>query len=119
MLVYYAAWEWLGISLEFTAGAWARLPRFFWAVVGVNLSTHPLFVVLLETVGGRSPAFVLPCEAAICLVEWGLLCAIYRGRGRWRLLAVSLAMNVTSYLTSLLIDPQSLATLFSLVGRRL
>ena len=105
MLVYYVAWEWLGISLEYTAGCWARLPHFFWATVGVNLATHPLFVVLLETVGGRSPAFVLPCEAAICLVEWGLLCAIYRRQNRWLLLAVSAAMNVTSYLTSILIVP--------------
>ena len=100
--VYYAAWEWLGISLEYTAGAWARLPRFFWATVGVNLATHPLFVVLLDTVG-RTPTFVLSCEAVICLAEWGLLCLIYRRHPRRRLLAVSLAMNVTSYVTSLLI----------------
>ena len=102
MFAYYAAWEWLGISLEYTAGAWARLPRFFWAAIGVNLATHPLFVVLLHMVG-YAPLFILACEVVICLVEWGLLCLIYRHHPRRRLLAVSLAMNVTSYVTSLLI----------------
>lgn len=101
-IAYYVAWEWLGISLEYTAGAWARLPRFFRATVVVNLSTHPLFVVILNTVS-REPSFVLACEFAICLAEWGLLCLFYRREPRLRLLAVAAAMNATSYLTSLLI----------------
>ncbi len=101
LLIYYAAWEWLGISLEYTAGSWSRLPRFFWATVCVNLATHPLFVFLVETVS-RSAAFVVPCEVVICLVEWGLLCAMYRQHSRLRLLAVSAVMNATSYLTSIL-----------------
>ena len=101
-LIYYAAWEWLGISLEYTAGSWARLPRFFWATVVVNLATHPLFVFLVVTVSRRA-SFVVPCEMAICLVEWGLLCMMYRQHPRLRLLAVSAVMNSTSYLTSLLI----------------
>ena len=102
MFAYYAAWEWLGISLEYTAGSWARLPHFFWAVVGVNLSTHPLFVFILHTVS-RESMFVFACEVVICLVEWGILCLIYRRHLRSRLLLVSLIMNATSYLTSLLI----------------
>lgn len=101
-IAYYAAWEWIGISLEYTAGAWARLPRFFWATAAVNLSTHPLFVVILNTVS-RKPSFILACELAICLVEWGLLCLFYRREPRLRLLAVATVMNATSYLTSLLI----------------
>ena len=101
MLVHYAAWEWLGISLEYTAGAWARLPRFFWAVVGVNLATHPLFTVLLNTVSCGA-MFILICEIVICFVEWGLLCLVYRQQPRLRLLAVSATMNITSCLTSLL-----------------
>lgn len=101
-IAYYVAWEWLGISLEYTAGSWARLPRFFWATVAVNLSTHPLFVVILNTVS-REPLFVLACEFLICLAEWGLLCLFYRREPRGRLLAVAATMNMTSYLTSLLI----------------
>ena len=102
LLIYYAAWEWLGISLEYTAGSWARLPHFFWATVGVNLATHPLFVFLVVTVSQRA-AFVVPCEIVIYFVEWGLLCLMYRQYPRLRLLAVSAVMNSTSYLTSLLI----------------
>lgn len=99
-ILHYLAWEWLGISLEYTAGRWARLPHFFWATVGVNLATHPLFTFLLRTVRCDMP-FILECEAVICLVEWGLLCIIYRGQPRLRLLAVSATMNVTSFITSL------------------
>ena len=99
---YYAAWEWLGISLEYTAGAWARLPRFFWATVMVNLATHPLFTIVLNTVS-HEPQFILACEVAICLVEWGLLCLVYRTQPRLRLLAVAVTMNVTSCLTSLFV----------------
>ncbi len=101
-ILHYAAWEWLGIAFEYTAGSWARLPRFFWATVGVNLATHPLFTVLLHTVSS-APLFILVCELVICIVEWGLLCLIYRRQPRLRLLAVSATMNVTSCLTSLFI----------------
>lgn len=102
MVGFYAAWEWINISLEYAAGAWARLPGFFRATVCVNLATHPAFTFLLERVG-RAWSFILPCELAIWLLEWGLLCLIYRQQPRLRLLAVAATMNATSYVTGLLI----------------
>ena len=46
---------------------------------------------------GRSPRFVVPCEAVIVLVEWTLLVAIY-GCSRWRRLGlVAFVMNAASY----------------------
>ena len=102
-VLYYLAWEWINIAIEYTAAAWARLPRLFWAVVGVNLVTHPIFMCLLA-VFGRAPGFILTCEVVIPIVEWLLLMAFY-GRIRWRLLlGVSLLMNAVSYGTGLLID---------------
>ena len=84
-LPYYLAWEIINISLEFTATAWVREPRWFCAVLGVNIVTHPLFVVLLETYG-RTPLFILLCEACIVCVE-SLLLMVALGpgciRGRW------------------------------------
>ena len=79
-----------------------RLPRLFWAVVGVNLITHPAFVVLLERFG-RPPGCVVPCEVAIFAIEFLLLVLIYGG-ARWRLLLiVALLMNAVSYGTGLLL----------------
>ena len=102
-LLYYLAWEWINIALEYTAVAWVRLPKLFLAVVGVNLVTHPIFMFLLGQVG-RDPLFVLGCELVIPVVEWLLLMAAY-GRARWRLLlGVSFLMNAVSYVTGLLID---------------
>jgi len=101
-LLYCLAWEWINIALEYTSVAWVRLPRLFWAVVGVNLITHPAFVVLLERFG-RSPGFVVPCEVAIFAIEFLLLVLIYGG-ARWRLLLiVALLMNAVSYGTGLLL----------------
>ena len=101
--LYYLAWEWLNVALEFTAVAWVRLPRFFWAVVGVNIITHPVFMFLLERFGHDS-YFVLKCEMVIPIVEWLLLMVVY-GCSRWRqLLGVSVLMNVVSYGTGLLIE---------------
>ena len=103
IFLYYLAWEWINIALEFAAVAWARLPRLVLAVVGVNLVTHPLFMFLLERFG-RDPLFILGCEAVIPVVEWLLLVVAY-GRSRWRLLlGISLLMNAASYVTGLLID---------------
>ena len=100
--LYYLAWEWINIAVEYTSVAWARLPHLLWAVVGVNLVTHPAFVLLLECFG-RSPCFVIPCEIAIVAVEFALLAAIY-GFARWRLLlAASFVMNATSYGTGVLL----------------
>ena len=98
---YFLAWEWINIALEYTAVSWARLPRLFLTVVGVNLVTHPLFTLLLARFG-RSPRFVVPCEAVIFLVEWAILVAIY-GRSRWRRLGlVAFVMNAASYGTGVL-----------------
>ena len=102
-ILYYLAWEWVNIALEYTAVAWVRLPKLFLAVVGVNLVTHPIFMCLLEQFG-RDPMFILGCEVVIPVVEWLLLMAAY-GRARWRLLlGVSFLMNAVSYVTGLLID---------------
>jgi hypothetical protein len=101
-LLYYLAWEWINISIEFTATAYVKLRRWFAAVVFVNLATHPLFVFLLEKFG-RSNEVILSCEAAIVAVEAVLLTVIY-GRGRWlRLFLISLLMNAASYLTGVLL----------------
>lgn len=103
MLFCYLAWEWINIALEYSAVAWVRLPRLFWAVVGVNLATHPVFMLLLDRFG-REPLFILGCEVVIPVVEWLLLMAAY-GRARWRhLLGMSMLMNAVSYVTGLLID---------------
>ena len=102
-LLYYLAWEWINVALEYTAVAWVRLPKLFLAVVGVNLVTHPIFMCLLEQFG-RDPLFVLGCEVVIPVVEWLLLMAAY-GRARWRLLlGLSFMMNIVSYVTGLLIE---------------
>ena len=102
LLAYVLAWEWINIALEYTAVSWTRLPYLFWSVVGVNLVTHPILMLLLGKFG-YSTAFVLPCEVAIVGVEALLLMAIY-GFRRWRkMLGISLLMNVTSYVTGLLI----------------
>ncbi len=102
-LLYYLAWEWINIALEYTTVAWVRLPRLFLAVVGVNLITHPIFMVLLEEFG-HDPLLILGCEIVIPVVEWLLLMAAY-GRARWRLLlGVSFLMNIVSYGTGLLIE---------------
>ena len=102
-ILYYLAWEWINIALEYTAVAWVRLPKLFLAVVGVNLVTHPIFMCLLAQFG-LDPMFILGCEVVIPVVEWLLLMAAY-GRARWRLLlGVSFLMNAVSYVTGLLID---------------
>ena len=102
-LCYFLAWEWINVALEYTAVSWSRLPHLFLTVVGVNLVTHPIFTLLLARFG-RSPRFVVPCEAVIFLVEWALLVVIY-GRARWRYLGlVSLVMNAVSCGTGVLME---------------
>ena len=101
-ILCFLAWEWINIALEFAATAWVKLPRWFLAVVGVNLLTHPLFTIVLCAFG-RSIIVVLPCEAIIVCVEALSLMAIYGFDKWWRLLAVSLTMNVVSYLTGVFI----------------
>lgn len=101
-LVRFIVWEWVNIALEYAASAWTKLPRFGWAVIGVNLFTHPAFTLLLELYG-REAVFVIVCEIVIFLVEWVLLTAFY-GIARWRfLIFVSFIMNAVSCCTGLLI----------------
>ena len=100
-LVQFVIWEWINIALEYTAVSWSRLPHLFLTVVGINLVTHPIFTLLLVRFG-RSPRFVVPCEAVIFFVEWALLVAVC-GRSRWRRLGlVAFVMNAVSYGTGLL-----------------
>lgn len=102
-LLYCLAWEWVNIAIEYTAAAWTRLPYLFWAVAGVNLVTHPVFMLLLERFG-RDPLFILGCEIVIPVVEWLLLLVVY-GRLRGRLLlGISFLMNAVSYGTGLLLE---------------
>ena len=102
-ILYYLAWEWINIALEYTTVAWARLPRLFCAVVGVNFITHPVCMFLLDRCG-NSFGFMLVCEAIIPLVEWLLLTVVY-GRARWRLLlGLAVLMNVVSFATGLLLE---------------
>jgi hypothetical protein len=63
------------------------------AAVGVNLATHP---VLWLTVSAH-PCWLLPAEAAVCLVEAGLLWCIAR-RDAVLLLVTSVAANSASIL---------------------
>ena len=101
-LLYFLAWEWINIALEYTATAWVKLPRWFLAVVAVNLASHPVFTILLG-IFGRSASFVLPCEAVIVCVEAILLMIVY-GLRRWRqILALSFVMNGVSYVTGVLL----------------
>lgn len=101
-LLYFGAWEWINIALEYTASAWVKLPRWFLAVVTVNLATHPAFMLVLARFG-RSFPLVLSSEIVIALFEAMLLMLMY-GFRRWRfLLAASFLMNMASYLTGVLI----------------
>ena len=101
MALCFLAWEWINIALEYTAVAWTKLPRLGIAVVGVNLVTHPAFVLLLGVFGSET-VFVVSCEAVIFAIEWALLVACY-GLKRWRFLAlVAFVMNAASYLTGIL-----------------
>lgn len=101
MALCFLAWEWINIALEYTAVAWTKLPRLGIAVVGVNLFTHPVFVLLLGVFGSET-VFVVSCEAVIFAIEWALLVACY-GLKRWRFLAlVAFVMNAASYLTGIL-----------------
>ena len=96
------AWEWINIAIEFTAVAWTRLPHLFLAVVGVNLLTHPVFMLVRPALGDETSAIIC-CEIVIALVEWTCLAAMY-GWSRFRLCgAMAFTMNAASYITGLLL----------------
>jgi hypothetical protein len=102
-ICWLLVWEWINIALEYTATAWVRLPRWFLAVVAVNLVTHPAFTLALDAFD-RSTPFVISCEIAIFLMEAFILMAAY-GFRRWRLLlSAALLMNGASYITGLLME---------------
>ena len=103
---YFLAWEWINIALEYTSVAWVRLPRFFLAVVGVNLVTHPALMFLLQRVFlvdgfADGPLTVLLCEAGVFLVEWACLVAVYGRAKAWLLGRAALIMNCVSLGTGL------------------
>ena len=95
-------WEWINIALEYTSVAWVRLPRFWFAVVCVNLLTHPLLMCMLNRFG-HGTGFVLACEGGVVLVEWLVLVAAYGRRRLWFLGGVALWMNAVSYATGVLL----------------
>lgn len=100
---YCLAWEWINIAMEYTAGSWARLPRFFWVAVALNLATHPLFIWFVDRYDRASWA-MFAGEAVVWTVEWALLCIWYRKVSRLKLLAVSVSMNAASWLTGVLLN---------------
>lgn len=102
-LCWFLAWEWVNIAIEYSVTAWVRLPRWFLAVVAVNLATHPAFTLALGSFG-RSMPFVLSCEAAISIAEALMLMAVYGSRHRRLLFGASLLMNAASYFTGLVME---------------
>jgi len=102
--LYFLAWEWINIALEYTSVAWVRLPRLFWAVVGVNILTHPMLMFLLQCVFdnpsfNEAPGTIAVCECVVFIVEWACLTAAY-GRARAKLCAgAALLMNSVSFAT--------------------
>ena len=105
-IVYFLAWEWINIALEYASVAWVRLPRFFLAVVGVNLVTHPALMFVLKRVFliesfVDGPLIVLLCEVVVFLVEWACLVAVYGRAKAWLLGKAALIMNCVSLATGL------------------
>ena len=95
------AWEWLNFALEYTATARVELPRWGWAVLAVNLASHPALMAVLEC-RGDGLRTVLWAEAAVVLLEWGLLALFYRKRRSVRALGgIALWMNAVSFATGL------------------
>ena len=101
---FWIALEWINVSLEFSSVCWVRLPRLFWAVLAVNLVTHPAFMVLLPRLGNDFLR-VLAAEIVIWLVEGTLLAVIYRRKaGISFLFFVAFLMNAVSYFIGILLE---------------
>lgn len=99
--LWFAAWEWINIAIEYTASAWVRLPRWFLAVVAVNLATHPAFTVTLPAFG-RSVPLVVGCEILIAALEASMLACIYGIGELRRTVPAALLMNAASFATGIL-----------------
>ena len=101
-IVQALVWEWVNIALEYTSVAWVRLPRFWLAVVCVNLLTHPVLMCLL-THFGHETGFILACEGGVVLVEWMVLVIVYGRQKLWFLGGLAFLMNTVSYGTGVLL----------------
>lgn len=99
--LWYLAWEWINISLEYTVTSWIRFPKWFLAVVTVNLVSHPALMIVLGHFG-HNPCVLFPAEATVVLLETVLLCLFYRRQTSFaRIAGISLLMNATSFATGL------------------
>lgn len=97
--LWFMAGEWLTLALEYASTAWVKLPHWFWAVMSVNLLTHPALMYVVMRLGASS-AVVLTGEVSVVLIEGAVLSVLYRRRWSWwRLFAVSAWMNAVSYFT--------------------
>lgn len=97
--IWFLAGEWLALALEYASTAWVMLPNWFWAVMSVNLLTHPALMYILLRVGMSTPMVVVG-ETSVVLVEGVVLAFLYRRYWAWwKLMAVSAWMNVVSYFT--------------------
>lgn len=99
--LWYLAWEWINISLEYTVTSWIRFPKWFWVVMTVNLVSHPALMFLLGRFG-HNPRVLFPAEATVVLLETALLYLFYRRQASLvRIAGISLLMNATSFATGL------------------
>lgn len=98
-VLFYFAGDFLAVALEFAATAWVRLPRWFMALVTVNLCTHPALTYAVSRLG-RTPAVIIVGETLVVLVETGLLKLLYRRQAvsTGRFFLIALWMNAVSYL---------------------
>lgn len=95
----FCAGEWLTLALEYAATSWVRLPNWFGAIATVNIVTHPALMYVVSRLGMDWPV-VLVGELTVVVVEGALLAWFYRRRWQWwKLMAISLFMNATSYFT--------------------
>lgn len=96
---WFLAGEWLTLALEYAATAWIRLPRWFWALMTVNLTTHPALMYAVHR-AGLSCQVVVFGELSAVLAEGAMLSIMYRRAcSWWKMFAVSAWMNAVSYYT--------------------
>ena len=71
----------------------------YMAVLAVNAATHPLLTIILMVAyryGGYSLTLVLVLEVVVVLVEWQLLCFMFRSKES-QYLKQAIVMNLISY----------------------